>query len=224
MTPHPASSPRPGVSGQQSGTPGTGGRRSAEDLLAEWRARGEVVGEAARPAFLFASSILLPLSIGTLLFGLVAAGVAVVQSEPSAAVAAVGVFALAIALAAGAWWARRASRSRPGRVWVVSRQGITIDGVGPIPWGDLEPPTQRMETAPRDEGNQLALVMPFTPAGQQQADLLDPALRGVLNENAAPRVFGTPRVTSVRIVAMKGTSQREFFRFLTWAHTERTGS
>ena len=46
----------------------------------------------------------------------------------------------------------------------------------------------------------------------------------MLNDNAHPRVFGTPRVTSVRIVAMKGTSQREFFRFLTWAHTERTGS
>ena len=224
MTPHPASSPRHGAPGTQPGTPGAGSRRSAEDLLAVWRARGEVVVEAARPAFLLAFSILLPLSIGVLLFGLVAAGVAVVQSEPSAAVAAAGAFALAIALAAGAWWARRANRTRPGRVWVVSRQGITIDGVGPIPWGDLEPPTQRMETAPRDEGNQLALVMPFTPAGQQQADLLDPALRGVLNDNAHPRVFGTPRVTSVRIVAMKGTSQREFFRFLTWAHTERTGS
>ncbi|OLT28441.1 hypothetical protein BJF82_02695 [Kytococcus sp. CUA-901] len=98
-----------------------------------WRARGEVVVEAARPAFRLAFSILLPLSIGVLLLGLVAAGVAVVRSEPSAAVAAAGAFALAIALAAGAWWARRAHRTRPGRVWVVSRQGITIDGVGPVP-------------------------------------------------------------------------------------------
>ena len=98
MTPHPASGPLHGAPGPQPGTPGAGGRRSAEDLLAVWRARGEVVVEAARPAFLLAFSILLPLSIGVLLLGLVAAGVAVVRSEPSAAVAAAGAFALAIAL------------------------------------------------------------------------------------------------------------------------------
>ncbi len=195
-----------------------GSRRSADDLFAEFRGRGQVVAETVRPGALGATMILggLALAAGllTVLLGVLAAA----RGDASLGMAVVGVLLVTLCLGAAALWSWRRSATARGRTWVIGTEGITIDGVGPVPWGDLEPPTERMEDAPRDEGRQLALVMPFTPAGQVRADQLDPSLRGVLNDAARPRAFGTPRVHSVRIVRMKGTDRHEFARFLERAH------
>lgn len=53
-------------------------------------------------------------------------------------------------------------KKESGPVWRVDCVGIAVDGVGPIPWGQLMPPERRWVPNPRDDGNLLSTIMPLT--------------------------------------------------------------
>ncbi len=54
------------------------------------------------------------------------------------------------------------AKQSSGPVWRVDCVGIAVDGVGPIPWGQLMPPERRWVPNPRDDGNLLSTIMPLT--------------------------------------------------------------
>lgn len=64
-------------------------------------------------------------------------------------------------------WLRKQRRFRQSELEdiVLSRSGLTLRGVGPIPWADFGPAEPRMVPAERDSGYVSRAVMELTPTG-----------------------------------------------------------
>lgn len=196
---------------------------AADEVWRELLSRGRIVVDATHSASQLGG--VLALSLGSL--GVVGALVLVVLGLVIAeaallAVGAIVAVAAAVALVLG-FALRRASRRPGGPRWVVDARGITVDGVGPVPWIDLEPSTYRMEPAARSDGYERTLVMPLTPAGAQRALALAPASRRVLNEGVRDTLLTGPQpVTSIRIPTLVVMSAGQFAAFLDAARAHFT--
>lgn len=189
--------------------------RTPGDLMHQLRTRGVVQIEASNRASRTAAILFLALAPLLILGGLIMAAVGVAGGRGGITMGGVALLLVGVGGVLSGLALRRRARRAPGALWTVDGRGITIDGVGPVPWFDLTPPARRMEPAPHDEGRQLALVMPLTPDGRQRALALLPTARRVLN--AAVReslVTGPQPLTSVRIPAMKEMSAEAFAEFL----------
>jgi len=193
------------------GTP----NRTADAMLRQFEAQGYITTEAKRPLVHLASTLMLAMCPLPLLLGAVVS-IAALAGRFDEAQWLGPVF---LVLGAAALWGglrlRRGARRARGAHWLVDTRGITIDGVGPVPWCDLEPPTQRMESAPYDDGYQLTLVLPLTAVGAQRALALPPAARRVLNAAVRDTLLTGPQpVTSIRVPAMKEMPADHFAWFL----------
>lgn len=198
--------------------PATPGRRLPEDLLHELRTRGHVRVEARHQGGHNASLIAQALGWPILVLGVITL-VGVLVSDADHVMVAVAFLLVGLVAAPMGLLLRRTSRRAAGAVWTMDARGITIDGVGPVPWADLMPCTRRMEPAAHDSGRQLTLVMPMTPAGAQRALLLTPESRRVLHAGVRDTPLTGPQpVTSLRIVTMKELTAEAFASFLDQAH------
>lgn len=193
----------------------TGMPRTPQDLMGELQLRGTTTIEATHQLNRLGAILFLAISPIPLILGLAGLGFGV--AVPDTTLLIIGLFSMLIGaggLVAGLTLRRR-SRNVRGAVWTVDTRGITIDGVGPVPWGDLEAPTHRFEPNPYDDGYQRALVMPLTDAGRQRALALDPTSRRIINVSVRDTVFFGPKpLKSVRIPAMKEMSGGDFAGFL----------
>lgn len=204
-----------GTTGRSSGRP-----RTAEELHGQWRTHGGVVLEAVNAPAYLVSNIFFGLSVAPGVTGLTLLTLAIAVDAMVLGIIAGALVALSLTLVAFGARQRRACHRRPAPVWTVDRRGVTIDGVGPVPWGELEPPRWRLEFAPTHGGLQWVRALPLTPPGRRRALDLHPQARAVLNVAATPVGSRTPLLHSVRIPVMKGASRREFVTFLAHAHAE----
>ena len=198
----------------------TGRPRTAEELHGQWRTRGEVVLEAVNASAYLVSNIFFGLSVAPGVTGLTLLVLAIAVGAVRLGIIAGALVALSLTLVAFGARQRRACHRRPAPVWAVDRRGVTIDGVGPVPWGELEPPRWRLEFTPTHGGLKWVRALPLTPPGRRRALDLHPQARAVLNVAATPVGSRTPLLHSVRIPVMKGTPRGEFVTFLAHAHAE----
>ena len=178
-------------------------------LLGELLTRGTVVVPVTRIGAAWVVGGLSAAAASVALLG--ALGVVLVLTQEGgigAALAVAAATALLLAVTVVALVLVRRGGHRPVGQWVLDARGVTVDGVGPVPWGDLLPPEHRMESAPRDDGYRRVLVMPLTEAGQQRALGLAPAQRRVLNEAVRPTVWG-PRPLQTLLVRPTPELSRE---------------
>lgn len=182
--------------------------RTPEELWHELRARGHVSLEAANPGSrlavilgLVTAALLALLGVAALVLGVPLVGFGLL------AFACIGAVVAAVA--------RAKDRSARGVPWLIDRRGITVNGIGPIPWTDLEPPTRRMVPARFDESRESALVMPLNDVGKHRALALPPDARKAIDPALQRTVIGgEPQLTMIRIPALKSMSGDEFARFL----------
>lgn len=201
----------------------TGGRRrTAAEVHRQWASQGVVVTEAVNSTAVLVAWSLLGVSIVPGLIGLVVFPFGIVVDAPVLAAIGGALLALGLVLFATSAWQYRTRLRGTGPVWTVDRQGITVDGVGPVPWADLEPPRWRLELAAGHAGFRWVRAMPLTPAGSERGLGLHPKARAVLNVAALP-VMGSVPLRSVLIPEMKDVSRRSFATFLTVAHAESRG-
>lgn len=199
-----------------------GPRRSEADLMQELLFHGNVAVEARRP-YTRALSIALMCFAPFFLIGGLVSTVAFffVEGGPVLPVALFTTLVGAAMLSIGLIF-RRHSYQTPGAVWTIDARGVTVDGVGPVPWWDLLPPVRRLEPGPAGQAHRPAWAMPLTAAGAQRALTLAPWARDRLHQGSRG-AFNTPRpLESVWIPHMKEMSAKKFAGFLTEAHRHFT--
>ena len=194
--------------------PGRGGpspatvSRTPDDLWRELRANGTVMLE---PKWFELRSIAAGIAGVALLISL-AGVILVLAGAAEVGLAAFGVTGFGLLIAGTL--ARISLFSRESQ-WVVDRRGLTIGGVGPIPWTDVAPTTSRMEQSLYDEGRSLTLVLPLTGHGSRRAALLPPHAQKVLDPGRSRALLGGERpMSAIRIPNMKGTPREDVARFL----------
>lgn len=194
--------------------PGRGGpspataSRTPDDLRRELRANGTVMLEPKRFEL---RSIAAGIAGVALLISL-AGVILVLAGAAEVGLAAFGVTGFGLLIAGTL--ARISLFSRESQ-WVVDRRGLTIGGVGPIPWTDVAPTTSRMEQSLYDEGRSLTLVLPLTGHGSRRAALLPPHAQKVLDPGRSRALLGGERpMSAIRIPNMKGTPREDVARFL----------
>lgn len=193
---------------------GPGVRRTPDDLMRELHSRGSVRIEARPHLHHVASSLMLVISWIPIIGGIALLALEQTNRMPGSTVGA-GMALVGVVGLLGGVALRRSNRRAPGTRWVVDARGITIEGIGPIPWGDLEPTAHRLEPSPYNEGLQRALVMPLSPWGEQRAQSLGPEARRILNASTRARPITGPRpLRSLRVNAMKDMPARDFAVFL----------
>ncbi|WJZ00578.1 hypothetical protein CHAN_09875 [Corynebacterium hansenii] len=197
---------------------GTGRRdRTPEDLWHELRTRGSVTLEARIPGHTVAGMAVLAIAVlvmisTTMVFANHTTSVfADRKSVIGPGFIATVIFGLGLVAVAVVRQSRRRAR---GSWWTIDRRGITVDGVGPVPWSDVEPTTRRMERALHDEGRTLTLVMPLNEAGMRRAAALPPEAGRALDPGLRQTVFGKDKPTMIRVPVMKEMKRAEFARFL----------
>lgn len=188
--------------------------RDLNDLQAELRARG-VVEASARPPrtnivqLVFLLLWPLPVVGGVLLLVLL-------RDEPTALLTATAMIAAGLALLAVALLLRRRALHTPWHTWRLDTEGLSVAGVGPLPWSHLGAVERRTVPAAYGEGNERAWVLPLTESGIAWVEGLDdgtrrlfqPAFRrgpftGVLS-------FESARLEHVRLVAMQGVDSDDW--------------
>lgn len=189
-------------------------RRSTHDLVNEFRATGFVQIEGIPYTVAIASLLTLIISAMIAAQGLVslvlaAFGVGRDLGWLGAIFISIGTLGLLL----GRWLHQRRQRV-PGPWWQVSHEGITIDGVGPVPWEDMAAPRRQLEPAIRGTGYQPAHSIPLTQVGINRARMIPPELRPVLNPGLRKTILrGMPDVTSI-IPTMKELSAGDFADFV----------
>ena len=139
--------------------PGRGGpspataSRTPDDLWRELRANGTVMLEPKRFELRSIAAGIAGVALLISLDGVIL----VLAGAAEVGLAAFGVTGFGLLIAGTL--ARISLFSRESQ-WVVDRRGLTIGGVGPIPWTDVAPTTSRMEQSLYDEGRSLTLVLP----------------------------------------------------------------
>lgn len=107
-------------------------------------------------------------------------------------------------------------KKESGPVWRVDCVEIAVDGVGPIPWGQLMPPERRWVSNPRDDGNLLSTIMPLTGEGLARAEGLNELGRRAFDPGVRDTaLFGLQPLEFVRIVEMRDVDQKTWVEFLT---------
>ena len=196
--------------------------RTAEQLWQEYSQRGVVTAEGKPPAARFYFVIAAGVACALLVLTVVCAVMLLVTGGElgwlvGAGLALLGFLIVAAVAAALGWRVRTAQ----GPTWVVTPQGITIDGVGPVQWGDLEPTRRRQVRGAHLGTKEHALIMILTPAGQQRAGGLTPEQRFVLQRSARAPLSNALPVQWIRVVPMRGIRTRDWRAFLDGVHQQQ---
>ncbi|MCW4458025.1 hypothetical protein [Microbacterium sp. MPKO10] len=97
-------------------------------------------------------------------------------------------------------------------------QGLTLRGVGPIPWRDFNPAQSTLVPAEHDSGYVLRAVMPLSPSGFANVNQrLPPNLRGRLCPASGPIWNKAHRY--IYVPGVEGLSQGEVTDLLNRAHS-----
>lgn len=86
-----------------------------------------------------------------------------------------------LALLGGLWYWLGRIAAREGQPVVISPAGLTVKGVGPVPWRHLMPPEVQWQRVQHDSGHERVPVMPFTAEGLAHAQQLPPGQRQQLS-------------------------------------------
>lgn len=105
---------------------------------------------------------------------------------------------------------------------VLSPQGFTIRGVGPIPWRDALPPSNQLVPLQHDSGYELRAVMPLTPAGMRGINSLPPETRRLLGPQER-RLGGGGPVHHLYVPSSADLSLGEMMQLLGAANRMFTG-
>ena len=111
-----------------------------------------------------------------------------------------------------------------GPTWVISPAGISVDGVGPVPWSDLEPSRYRVERALYGDGHETVVAMPLTPAGREKAQAWTKDQQAKLNQGVKAVLLGPNNLESIRVERMHGISGQDWRWFLDAVRDRETGS
>lgn len=183
-------------------------RRHLNDLQTELRARAVVEAGARPPRTHIVQLVFLllwpvPMVGGAMLLVLF-------RDQPTVAVTGVALLAAGLLLLAVALLLRRRALNTPWHMWRLDAAGLSIAGVGPLPWSHVGPVERRMVPAAYSDGNERAWVLPLTGPGIAWVEGLDdgarrlfqPAFRRGLFRR--PIVFGAAPFEHVRLVPMQG--------------------
>lgn len=96
----------------------------------------------------------------------------------------------------------------------ISRDGIWLRGIGPVPWSDVAPPTYVRVMTKNEPGGRLA-VMPFTPAGFARANHDVPTR---MRPRLGPRVYLTTQFRYLLVPGVAGMTEHEVMQVLAEAH------
>lgn len=177
--------------------------RDLNDLRADLLGREAVEATARRPVANIVATVLLflwPIGVvGGILMMVLG------RNEPTlpatgAVMIGVGVLLLAVALLL-----RRHARTAPWHVWRLDPQGITVAGVGPLPWEYVGPPERRLVRSAYSDGQELGWCLPLTQEGIAWMQTLDDGCRQVFDPSLRPRlrIVGRRRPQVVRLMPMR---------------------
>lgn len=113
---------------------------------------------------------------------------------------------------------RRSLNAQRRNPVILAPQGLTVRGIGPIPWHQLNPPTMEMVPAQFDSGYERRAVMMLTRSGMQGVASVPPAQRKVLGPATGGLLTGGQRTTAVYLPSAQGISGSEMMRLCTLAH------
>lgn len=177
-------------------------QRDVNDLMADLRGPGAVEATVRPGVTNIVGTVLLflwpvPLAGAILSF--------VLREEAGMAALSLILLAAAAALLAAALLLRRRALTGPGDVWRIDERGLTVAGVGPLPWRHLGAPGRRMVRSAYSDGQELGWCMPLDEAGADWVDSLDDASRRLFDPSLRHRrmVIGRRRAAHVRLMPLQ---------------------
>lgn len=164
--------------------------------------------------------VLAGLLVLVVLMALVAIPVAVSASGGSLPLGAIfGVLSVLVMGAGVVYWFTRRKKdqgsyhSQERQEVVLSPAGITLRGVGPIPWADFGPAGHRMVEAEYQSGRIRRAVMELTPRGRVNVnERLDPQLRPLISPPMGP--FWNRHHRYIYVPGVEGLSESEVIELI----------
>ncbi|GGA74630.1 hypothetical protein GCM10011490_26660 [Pseudoclavibacter endophyticus] len=144
----------------------------------------------------------------------IANGVAVHPIAFAAPLGGVGLVALVIVLLRS----HRRFREAQRMAVTFAPQGLTVRGIGPIPWHDVYPPSHQLVPSQYDSGYERRAVMPLTASGLQNVSRLAPAHRKLLGPTSGGLLTGGQRTESIHVPSAAAMGTEEMMRLCALAH------
>lgn len=117
-----------------------------------------------------------------------------------------------LALLGGLWYWLGRIAAKEGQPLVITPAGLTVKGVGPVPWRHLMPPEVQWQRAQHDSGHERVPVMPFTAEGLAHAQQLPSGLRQLVSGRGT---LVSPPPPVVRLPkSIRGFSRDEYLSLL----------
>lgn len=188
--------------------------RDLNDLQAELCARGAVEASARPPRTNIVQVVFLLLWPVPVVGGVLM--LLALRDEPTVPLTAAGLIAAGLALLAVALLLRRRALHTPWHTWRLDTEGLSIAGVGPLPWPHMGAVERRTVPAAYSDGNERAWVLPLTEPGVAWVEGLDHGARRLFQPAYRRGPFtgllsaASARLTHVRLVPMQGVDSDDW--------------
>lgn len=125
------------------------------------------------------------------------------------------------------WWITRALRVRNAfdaaerEPVTIAPAGLTMRGVGPVPWTDVGPAEHRMVASEHETGYSRRAVLMLTPSGLHNVnERLAPDLRPLIGGGTGGLLTGGPTRRYLTLPAVQGMSAGEVMQLINLAHPQ----